>query len=275
MNSCDDAMRGTTLLGILLGIVSIFGAFLLEGGTPGMLVLLPALIIVFGGTFAATIAGSTWEQVMRIPRLIALAVAPPYYEPRQLMEQIVQFAAIARRDGVLGLERYLAEIQHPYLRKLLQHSIDGMEPEALRQASELELEFLTARHQANINLFVKMGGYSPTMGIIGTVMGLIATLASAGGDPAVLIRHIATAFIATMWGIFMANIVWLPIADKLRALHHEEVSLWRMMTEGVMAIQQGEPPSVVRLRLLASLPLRQQIRLWEQLPAAESPLSAR
>ncbi len=268
-------MQATTLLGILLGIGSIFGAFVLEGGTPGMLVLLPALMIVFGGTFAATIAGSTWEQVRRIPRLIALAIASRHYEPQQLMEQIVHFAAIARRDGVLGLERHLPEVHHPYLRKLLQHSIDGMEPEALRQASELELEFLTARHQANINLFVKMGGYSPTMGIIGTVMGLIATLASAGDDPAILIRHIATAFIATMWGIFMANIVWLPIADKLRALHHEEVNLWRMMTEGVVAIQQGEPPSVVRLRLLASFPLQQQLRLLEQLPGVESPFSAR
>ncbi len=268
-------MQGTTLIGILFGVVSIFGAFVLEGGTLGMLLLLPAMMIVFGGTFAATIAGSTWEQVKRIPRLIALSLAPPQYDDHQIMEQIVQLAAIARRDGVLGLERHLPEVGHPYLRKLLQHSIDGMEPEALRQASEVELEFLTARHQANINLFVKMGGYSPTMGIIGTVMGLIATLASAGEDPTVLIRHIATAFIATMWGIFMANIVWLPIADKLRALHQKEVHLWRMITEGVLAIQQGETPSVVRLRLLSSFPLQQQIRMLEQMPKAESPISAR
>ncbi|GBD07137.1 Chemotaxis protein PomA [bacterium HR21] len=259
-------MRGTTLLGILLGVLTIFGAFVLEGGTLGMLILLPALLIVFGGTFAATIAGSTWEQVKRIPRLIALALSPPQYDARRILEQIVEFAAIARREGVLGLERRLPEVGHPYLRKLLLHSIDGMEPETLRQASEAELEALTARHQANINLFVRMGGYSPTMGIIGTVMGLIATLASAGEDPTVLIRHIATAFIATMWGIFMANIVWLPLADKLRTLHQEEVQLWRMMTEGVLAIQQGETPSVVRLRLMASFPLQQQIRLLDQAP---------
>jgi len=268
-------MRGSTLLGFLLGVASIFGAFLLEGGTPGMLILLPALLIVFGGTFAATIAGSTWEQIKRLPRLVVLALAPPRYDSSQLVEQLVHLAAVARREGVLGLERYLPEVQHPYLRKLLQHCIDGMEPEALRQASETELDFLTARHQANINLFVKMGGYSPTMGIIGTVMGLIATLASAGEDPAVLIRHIATAFIATMWGIFMANIVWLPLADKLRTLHQEEIQLWRMITEGVVAIQQGETPSVVRLRLLASFPLQQQIRMLDQLPKAEFPSSAR
>lgn len=268
-------MRGTTLIGIALGVGSIFGAFLLEGGAIGMVILGPALLIVFGGTFAAMVAGSTWQQIKRIPRLIALAIAPPQYDSYRLMEQIVQLAAVARRDGVLGLERHLPEVQHPYLRKLLQHCIDGMEPELLRQASETELEFLTARHQANINLFVKMGGYSPTMGIIGTVMGLIATLASAGEDPTVLIRHIATAFIATMWGIFMANIVWLPLADKLRALHHDEVQLWRMMTEGVVAIQQGETPSVVRLRLLASFPLQQQIQLLDRATRAEMAPSAR
>lgn len=268
-------MRGLTLVGIVLGVLTIFGAFLLEGGTLGMLILLPALMIVFGGTFAATLAGSSWEQVKRIPRLLAIAIAPPRYDARQIMEQIVHLSAVARREGILGLERYLGEVAHPYLRKLLQHCIDGMEPELLRQASETELEFLTARHQANINLFVRMGGYSPTMGIIGTVMGLIATLASAGEDPAVLIRHIATAFIATMWGIFMANIVWLPIADKLRTLHHDEVQLWRMMTEGVLAIQQGETPSIVRLRLLASFPLQQQIRMLEQTGKQELPLSAR
>ncbi len=268
-------MQSTTLFGILLGALSIFGAFLLEGGTPGMLILLPALMIVFGGTLAATIAGSTWEQVKRIPHLIARALFPSRSDPQRILEQIVEFAAIARREGVLGLERRLPEVEHPYLRKLLLHSIDGMEPEALRQASEIELEALTARHQAHINLFVRMGGYSPTMGIIGTVMGLIATLASAGEDPAVLIRHIATAFIATMWGIFMANIVWLPIADKLRTLHQEEVQLWRMITEGILAIQQGETPSVVRLRLLSSFPLQHQIRMLDRTPAqAQSPSSA-
>ncbi len=265
-----------TLLGILLGVVSIFGAFLLEGGTPGMLLLLPAMLIVFGGTFAATIAGSSWEQVRRIPRLIALALSPPRVDQRTLMDQIVEFAAIARREGVLGLERHMDSVRHPYLRKLLQHCIDGLDPDALRQMAELELEFLTARHQANINLFVKMGGYSPTMGIIGTVMGLIATLASAGEDPAVLIRHIATAFIATMWGIFMANIVWLPLADKLRTLHQEEVQLWRMMIEGVQAIQQGETPSVVRSRMLASFSLQEQLRMSQALPGtAGASVSAR
>ncbi|MDW7997331.1 MAG: MotA/TolQ/ExbB proton channel family protein [Bacteroidota bacterium] len=267
-------MQGTTLVGILLGVLSVFGAFFLEGGTFGMVVLLPALMIVFGGTFAATIAGSSWEQERQIPRLIVIAIAPPRYDAQQLVEQIVRLAVVARRDGVLGLERHLPEVRHPYLKKLLQHCIDGMEPESLRQASETELDFLTARHQANINLFVRMGGYSPTMGIIGTVMALIATLASAGGDPAVLIRHIATAFIATMWGIFMANIVWLPIADKLRTLHHEEAQLWRMITEGVLAIQQGETPSIVRLRLLASFPLQQQIQMLSRMPRAGIPASA-
>jgi chemotaxis protein MotA len=103
-----------------------------------------------------------------------------------------------------------------------------------------------------------MGGYSPTMGIIGTVMGLIATLAAAGGDPNDLIRSIASAFIATLWGVFMANIVWLPIADKLKNIHHEEHLFMDMIVEGVLAIQAGEIPSVIKAKLNSMLPSGEQ-----------------
>jgi chemotaxis protein MotA len=103
-----------------------------------------------------------------------------------------------------------------------------------------------------------MGGYSPTMGIIGTVMGLIATLASAGDDADILIRHIAGAFVATLWGVFMANIVWLPIADKLKHIHNEEYLFMDMIVEGVLAIQAGEIPSVIRARLNSMLPAGEQ-----------------
>ncbi|MGB9913072.1 MAG: motility protein A, partial [Candidatus Kapaibacteriota bacterium] len=124
--------------------------------------------------------------------------------------------------------------------------------------------YMNERHNINITLFQKLGGYSPTMGIIGTVMGLIATLASAGSDPTVLIKHIATAFIATMWGIILANLLWLPIGDKLRVLNLEEIELMQMILDGTLAIQLGEIPSVVRAKLLASLPLSEQERYLQE-----------
>ena len=253
-------MRNSTLIGLALGFAAIFGAFVLEGGSLSSLFLLPALLIVLGGTFAAAIIGSSVAHVARLPRFIALALFPPTYDPVRTIDTIVGLSITARREGLLALERRLDGLDHPYLRKLFQYAVDGVDPQTLRQIAENELYFIGERHQVNIQLFIKMGGYSPTMGIIGTVMGLIATLGAVGGDPGELIRHIASAFIATLWGIFMANIVWLPIGDKLRSLHEQEMQLLHMMVEGVIAVQLGEIPSVIRAHLISVLPLEEQRR---------------
>lgn len=261
-------MRNSTLIGLALGCTAIFGAFLLEGGSLSSLFVLPALLIVLGGTFAATIVGTSFEHVARLPRLIALAIFPPHYNPQASIEIIVRFAATARRDGLLALEHRLGETNHPFMRKLFQLAIDGVDPQLLRQIADNELYFIGERHQSNIQLFTRMGGYSPTMGIIGTVMGLIATMAGVGGDPNELIRHIASAFIATLWGIFMANIVWLPIGDKLRTLHEQEMQLLNMIVEGVCSVQLGEVPSVIRAHLIGILPLEEQQQYLRNAPAA-------
>ena len=257
-------MKVSTFIGILIGIASIFGAFIWEGGTVDTLVMLPAMLIVFGGTFAAAMAGSSARHMARLPRLILLSIFPPKYDREEIINQIVIFSLIARREGILSLEKYLDKVKHPYLKKLFEICIDGTDPATLKNIVESEIEYISERHDANIKLFVKMGGYSPTMGIIGTVMGLIATLASAGEDPTVLIHHIASAFIATMWGIFMANIVWLPIGDKLKAMHNDEVQLMSVMMDGAYAVQSGDNPSVVRARLASAFPLSEQERILQK-----------
>jgi chemotaxis protein MotA len=117
------------------------------------------------------------------------------------------------------------------------------------------------RHFSNIAIFSKMGGYAPTMGILGTVMALIMTLAASGSDPDILIRNIASAFIATLWGVFSANLLWLPIADKLKRCHLDEKNMMEISLEGVMALLSGEPPSIVRARLISMLPQKEQLRL--------------
>lgn len=257
-------MKASTLFGILIGLVAIFGAFLMEGGTIDALFLLPAMIIVFGGTFAAGLAGSSWKQMARLPALFWLSVNPPKYDMEAIINQIVAFSTMARRNGILSLENQLNKVKHPFLRKLLEICIDGSDPETLEHMVETEISHITHRHKQNINLFLKMGGYSPTMGIIGTVMMLILTLASAGSDPNLLIRHIASAFIATMWGILMANIVWLPIGDKLRAMHEEEMRILQVMHDGIYAMLLGEIPSVIKSRLVSAFPLSEQQRLMKR-----------
>jgi len=129
---------------------------------------------------------------------------------------IVNLAYVIRREGILALESQIATVDDPFLRKGVQLMIDGSEQEYIKEVLDLELGQMSERHMKGAQMFSKMGGFAPTMGIIGTVMGLINTLARAGGDPNDLIHHIAGAFIATLWGVFNANIIWLPMGDKLK-----------------------------------------------------------
>ncbi|MDX9790903.1 MAG: MotA/TolQ/ExbB proton channel family protein [Candidatus Kapaibacterium sp.] len=251
-------MKSSTLFGIIIGTIAILGSFLLEGGKTEYLFLLPPMIIVIVGTLAAGLAGHSFQVFLNIPKLIKISISPPEYDVKGIITQIVYFASIARKDGLLALEEQMKNAKHPYLRKWMENLIDGADHEALDTLTDIELQAIADRHFQNIGFFNKLGGYSPTMGIIGTVMGLIATLASVGSEPAVLIANIASAFIATLWGIFMANIVWLPTADKLRFLHEEEVKILNIIINGVKSIQKGDIPLVIHAKLVSSLPLNAQ-----------------
>lgn len=254
-------MKISTIIGIIVGFLAIFGGYIWEGGTFDSLFMLPAMLIVFGGTLAAGTAATSLEQMFRIPQLFKIAFVPPKYDLEAIINQIVFFAGVARREGILSLEDRLDQVKHPYLKKLFEISIDGTDPDTLQTIVENEMQYISERHEQNIGLFMKLGGYSPTMGIIGTVMGLIATLAAAGEDVTELVRHISSAFIATMWGILMANIVWLPVGDKLRKIHEDEMYIMQVMLEGVHSVQLGETPSVIRNKLISAFPLSTQQKL--------------
>jgi chemotaxis protein MotA len=248
----------TTAGGLALGVLAIFGSFLWEGGNIAALLLGPAMLIVFAGTFAAAMIGTSLKNFLGVPRMIMLVLFPPRFEVVEAIDSIVKYSTIARKEGLLALEKELGKVTNPFMKKILRFAIDGTEPEILRALAETEVSYVGERHAQSAAIFQKMGGYSPTMGIIGTVMGLIATLAAAGDDPNTLIRHIASAFIATLWGVFMANIVWLPIADKLKHIHNEEYLFMDMIVEGILAIQAGEIPSVIKAKLNSMLPAGQQ-----------------
>jgi chemotaxis protein MotA len=251
-------MKSSTLIGIILGTVAILGSFLFEGGKAEYLFLIPPMVIVIVGTLSAGLAGHSFAVIKKIPLLLKLTIVPPEYDVKGIISQIVNFSAIARREGLLALELQISKSKHPYLKKLLENVIDGADPESIEQLVDNELVTITERHMVYIGFFNKLGGYSPTMGIIGTVMGLISTLASVGSEPAVLIANIASAFIATLWGIFMANIVWLPVADKLRFLHDEEMQVLNIIINGVKSIQRGDIPMVIHAKLVSALPLSEQ-----------------
>jgi len=186
----------------------------------GSLFLLPPLIIVFGGTFSAIIIGFGFDKFKNILTLIKLAYFPKKYNLKDIINNLVDFSIISRKEGLLSIEKKIDRLEYLFPKKLIKYVIDGSQADALQNIAVIEINAMQERHFSNIFIFTKMGGYAPTMGIIGTVMGLIMALASASGDPSSLIKNIASAFIATLWGIFSANILWLPIGDKLKKMSY-------------------------------------------------------
>lgn len=252
-------MDQATVVGLIIGLVAIFGSFLMEGGSIAAIIQIPAIVIVMGGTIAAAMIGFSLKLVLQLPQIIRIAVFPQNHEYGNMIETLVKFATIARRDGVLALERELESVKDVrFLHNGMIHMIDGIDVDSVRKLMEEERECILERHSVNSAVLTKMGGYSPTMGIIGTVMGLIVTLANAGEDPAELVRHIAMAFVATLWGVFMANIVWLPLADKLKFRSAEEGLLLDIVANGIIAIQNGTSPSLIRRNLELMLPPTQR-----------------
>lgn len=258
-------MNLSTIFGILLGFVAILGSFFWEGGSPTTLFLLPAITIVIGGTLAAGITGSSMQMVKRIPQIIGITIFKKDDDWLKILDNIIKLASQSRKFGLLSIEDNVGKIENNFMRKMFQSVIDGVDNKNLLSIAEIEINSMTERHNENISFFTKLGGYSPTMGIIGTVMGLIGTFTSTGGDPNQLIHHIATAFIATLWGIFMANIVWLPLADKLRFLHDKEIRLNHFILIGISGIQTGDNPSMIMSKLSASFPASEQLQIVNRL----------
>lgn len=251
------------ILGLILGVLCIFGAFIYEGGSVRALILIPPLVIVFGGTLSAILIGFGKEKFLNISTLIKLAYFPRQYDIPKLINSLVDFAICIRKDGLLSIEKRLDELDYPFTRKMLSYLLDGNDHEQLLILAQLEMKAMQDRHNSNIYIFSKAGGYAPTMGIIGTVMGLIMTLANTGGDSTVLIKNIASAFIATLWGVFSANIFWLPIGDRLKLCHLEEKHMMEISLEGVLALQNGEIPSIIKARLISLLPQKEQEKILD------------
>ena len=248
-------------IGFGFGIFSIFGAFLIEGGSFRALFLIPPLIIVFGGTFSAVIIGFGLEKFIDALSVIKLAYWPQRYNLIKLINNFIEFSIISRREGLLTIEKYIDRMDYTFPKKLIRYAVDGTDPQSLENLAYMEMKSMEERHFSNIQVFSKMGGYAPTMGIIGTVMGLIMTLASAGENPNVLIHNIASAFIATLWGIVSANILWFPIGDKLKKCHSDEKYMMEISLEGILALQNGEVPSIIKARLISMLPQKEQSKL--------------
>lgn len=245
--------------GLVIGFMAIVGSVLLDGGDLRAFVNLPAFLIIFGGTVGATMVTTSLKDTLRLPRLVKRAMLPGVtLQPEEVIATLVDFAQTARKEGVLALQDRVSAKGpvpdsdrgvDPFLAKGLDLVIDGADEAIVREIMQTEIHSMKIRHAKGIEIFGIMGGYAPTMGIIGTVMGLVHVLSKLGEGTNSLGQGIAVAFLATLYGIFSANVLFLPLSGNLRGKSEEEIHMREVMMEGVLGIQAGLNPHMLEQKL--------------------------
>lgn len=242
-------MDKMTFGGLATGWILILSAFIMEGGEIVALLQVTAAMIILGGTVGAVFIAfpaSDISRAMGMAKYIFMDAAK--MDKDGLIRDLLDYATKARKEGILCLEQYANENPNPLLRKGLRLVVDGVEPERVKSILENEIFMLENEYHVAANVFEQAGGYSPTMGIIGTVLGLISVLSNLD-DPSELGHKIALAFVATFMGILFANILWLPFANKLKIKGKNEAALNEIVMKGLISIQEGENPRFIEERL--------------------------
>lgn len=235
---------------IIVGLGSIVGGFIIEKGVLSALFLLAPAIIVFGGTAGAVGVTFPLEILKRLPGIIKVIINPKKIDLPELVAYFKDVSYKTRKNGLLSLEGEISNDPNldPFIKKGLQLVVDGVDPQAVRSILELELESTSDRHRKGAAIFEQAGGYSPTLGIIGTVMGLVHILADLS-DPNTLGPKIASGFIATLYGLASANLIFLPLATRLKGLDEKEFSEKSLIIEGILYIQEGINPNTIAEKL--------------------------
>jgi chemotaxis protein MotA len=238
--------------GVVLGVGGIVGGLLLEGGKLSQVLQPTAAMIVFGGTTGAVLIQFPISVVGKAVRYLARVFFQPKQDATATVRQLVKFANQARREGMVSLDNKLDEIREPFLKKSLMLAVDGTEPQELRDMMELELNRQAEQEDRIVQVFESAGGFSPTIGIIGAVIGLIQVMQHLDKIDEVG-RGIAVAFVATIYGVGAANLFFLPSAGKLRTRIREEQVVREMTLEGVVSILEGMNPRMLETKLLGFL----------------------
>ncbi|MCY1268446.1 flagellar motor protein [Pseudomonas jinjuensis] len=237
-----------SLVGLILALVAIVGGNFLEGGNVGALANGPAALIVLGGTLAAALVQTPLQVLKRAVVMLGWMLFPPRIDLEGGIHRVVGWSMTARKEGLLGLEAVADSEIDPYARKGLQLLVDGVEPESIRSILEVDLFNQEERDLQAAKVFEAMGGYAPTIGIIGAVMGLIQVMGNLA-DPSQLGGGIAVAFVATIYGVGLANLLLLPVGNKLKSIVLRHSSYREMLMEGLLSIAEGENPRSIELKL--------------------------
>ncbi|MDH5444593.1 MAG: flagellar motor protein [Gammaproteobacteria bacterium] len=237
-----------TILGLVTGITAILLGQHLEGGQLSTLINGPAMLIVLGGTLGAVMIQTPFKTFLRAGRMLIWVFVTPRLHVNEMIEQILEWSHIARKDGLLGLEHIDETHIDEFAYRGLQLVVDGNDPGNIRNVLDLEISNHELRDIQCAKVFESMGGYSPTIGIIGAVLGLIQVMGNLS-DPSKLGDGIAVAFVATIYGVGAANLVFIPIANKLKALVQRYTQYRELIVEGIVAISEGENPRNIEIKL--------------------------
>jgi len=241
-------MDKISLAGIVIGLVAIIGGQFLEGGSIGSLVQPTALVIVLGGTLGAVLLQSPVHIFKRGLKMAKWVWVPPVIEQKRQIDQIIHWSQLSRKEGLLALENLLGGVKDDFTRKGLQLLIDGAEPERIRSLLENDVYTFEDESRQSAKIWESAGGYSPTIGILGAVMGLIHVMENLS-DPSKLGAGIAVAFVATIYGVGLANLIYLPIAGKLKYYISRQVATKEMIIDGLVGIALGDNPRIIESRL--------------------------
>lgn len=243
-------MDKLSITGLVVALFAIYLGFILDGGSILALFELPAFIIVVGGTLGAVMLQSSSAQFYHALTLLKWVFTPPNYDIEKGIEKIVLWAVKSRELGYLALENEALDEYDSYTQKGLNLLVDGVELENLQVSLELDLDVYREHHLRSATVFESMGGYSPTIGILGAVLGLIHAMNNLT-EPALLGQGIATAFIATIYGVGFANLLYLPVANKIKEIIHQQTTYREMIMEGLVAIARGDNPHAIENKLSA------------------------
>jgi len=241
-------MDSISLIGLALGLAAILVGQALEGGHISSLIQPTAFLIVIGGTLGAVMLQSPLQVFKDGMKMARWVFQPPALTHIVLIEQVVGWSHVARKEGLLALEAQLQAVPDPFIRKGIQLLVDGVEPERLREVLEVEISTWEGQMKQAAKIWEGAGGYAPTVGILGAVMGLIHVMENLS-DPSKLGSGIAVAFVATIYGVGSANLIFLPIAKKLLAHIGRLVSMREMLVDGLVGIANGDNPRIIESRL--------------------------
>ncbi len=240
-------------IGTIVGIVSAFGLVLIAifmGGGIGMFINIPSLMIVAGGTLGTTMINYPLKEVLGAVKIFKKVFFATVLETDTITKQFVEFGNKARREGILALESDIKEIDDIFLERGIQLSVDGLEPQTIYEIMSTEVDFIKERHQLGAEIFSTMGTFAPALGMIGTLVGLVQMLQNMD-DPSSIGPSMAVALLTTFYGSVFANLIFMPMAGKLRTRSKEETLVKEMITEGVVSLTKGDNPRIIEQKLLA------------------------